>query len=173
MSVWVSACPCAFGLATPTAVLVATGVAASRGLLFRKGAALQYLSEVDSVALDKTGTITNGKMSVIDCHRVGSNDTMTLGIEELSWVDIYMMVLKVELRSSHPLAKGIVNYCQQLPKVAQALSNEFEYSKKRQKIHKKYGSQSGCSEQLRNPEFPKIMKIIETKQVKLVKAQTN
>ena len=134
LSVWVSACPCAFGLATPTAVLVATGVAASRGLLFRKGAALQYLSEVDSVALDKTGTITNGKMSVIDCHRVGSNDTMTLGIEELSWVDIYMMVLKVELRSSHPLAKGIVNYCRQLPKVAQALSNEFEYSKKRQKI---------------------------------------
>jgi P-type Cu+ transporter len=57
LSVWVSACPCAFGLATPTAVLVATGVAASNGLLFRKGAALQYLSEVDMVALDKVSKL--------------------------------------------------------------------------------------------------------------------
>ena len=53
LAVWVSACPCAFGLATPTAILVATGVAATNGLLFRKGSAMQHLSEVDTIALDK------------------------------------------------------------------------------------------------------------------------
>ena len=129
LSVWVSACPCAFGLATPTAVLVATGLAARHGILFRKGAALQYLSEVSMLAFDKTGTLTNGKMSVTDSYQVEENDVSqpNVGIHGLEWGDIYMMVLKAEMRSSHPLARGLVHYCQNIPEVAKALLDEFEH----------------------------------------------
>lgn len=66
LAVWVSACPCSFGLATPTAILVATGVAAKLGILIRRGAALQLVSEVDVVAFDKTGTLTMGSTEVTD-----------------------------------------------------------------------------------------------------------
>ena len=61
VSVLIIACPCAMGLATPVSVMVATGKAAQIGVLFRRGEALQTLSEVGTVALDKTGTLTMGK----------------------------------------------------------------------------------------------------------------
>jgi copper ion binding protein len=66
LSVWVSACPCAFGLATPTAILVATGVSARYGVLIRKGSAIQNGSHITAVAFDKTGTLTMGEMEVTE-----------------------------------------------------------------------------------------------------------
>ena len=64
LSVWVSACPCAFGLATPTVILVATGLAAKYGVLIRKGSAIQNAAGISAVAFDKTGTLTMGRMEV-------------------------------------------------------------------------------------------------------------
>lgn len=64
VDVLVVACPCALGLATPTAVLVASSVGAKRGLLIRGGDVLEALSRVDTVVLDKTGTLTRGRMSL-------------------------------------------------------------------------------------------------------------
>lgn len=66
VSVLIIACPCAMGLATPTSIMVGTGRAAEMGVLFRKGDALQELSNVDVVALDKTGTVTEGKPTLTD-----------------------------------------------------------------------------------------------------------
>ena len=66
LAVWVSACPCAFGLATSTAVLVCTGVSATFSVLIRRGAALQSAASVNAIAFDKTGTLTLGEMAVTD-----------------------------------------------------------------------------------------------------------
>merc|ERR1711965_801354 len=66
VAVLIIACPCAMGLATPTSIMVGTGRAAEMGVLFRKGDALQQLSTVDVVALDKTGTVTEGRPELTD-----------------------------------------------------------------------------------------------------------
>lgn len=107
LSVWVSACPCAFGLATPTAILVGSGVAAKHGILFRKGAALQLSSEIKTIAFDKTGTLTLGKIQVTDCVY----DSEALSRDQLR--RHFSLILSVESRSSHPIAKGIAEYCSQ------------------------------------------------------------
>ncbi len=66
ISVLVIACPCALGLATPTTLMVASGLGAENGILIRKGAALQTMKDIKAIVLDKTGTITKGKPSVTD-----------------------------------------------------------------------------------------------------------
>jgi P-type Cu+ transporter len=104
LAVWVSACPCAFGLATPTAILVSTGIAAKLGILVRKGAALQYASEVNTVVFDKTGTLTLGKTTVCDYI------VMPTEVREDKW-RLLKLLLAAESSSSHPLAKGISDYC--------------------------------------------------------------
>jgi len=98
VAVLIIACPCAMGLATPTSIMVGTGRAAELGVLFRRGDALQTLSNVQTVALDKTGTLTQGRPELTDL-------TVTEGFEE---DDVLRLVASVEATSEHPIAAAIL-----------------------------------------------------------------
>ncbi|MDP7186257.1 MAG: heavy metal translocating P-type ATPase [Paracoccaceae bacterium] len=98
VSVLIIACPCAMGLATPTSIMVGTGRAAEMGVLFRKGDALQELSSVGVVALDKTGTVTEGRPELTDL-------ILSEGLER---TEVLRLVASVEAHSEHPIAEAIV-----------------------------------------------------------------
>ncbi len=98
VSVLIIACPCAMGLATPTSIMVGTGRAAELGVLFRKGDALQALDRVDVVALDKTGTVTEGRPEMTDLVLAEGGDR----------AELLALVAAVEERSEHPIAEAIV-----------------------------------------------------------------
>src|SRR5436309_789070 len=103
VTVLIIACPCALGLATPTAILVGTGKAAEHGILVRSGEGLERLSRVRSVLLDKTGTITEGKPTVTHIVTAKRPDgTPIAPAEVLKWA------AAVEQRSEHPLAGAIL-----------------------------------------------------------------
>jgi len=103
VTVLIIACPCALGLATPTAILVGTGHAAESGILVRSGEALERLSRVRAVLLDKTGTITEGKPTVTHIVTARRPDgTPIAPAEVLKWA------AAVEQRSEHPLAAAIL-----------------------------------------------------------------
>ena len=100
VSVLIIACPCAMGLATPVSVMVGTGKAAELGVLFRKGEALQTLSEAEVVALDKTGTLTEGRPTLTD---------VALALDaRLDEAALLRLVAAVEGPSEHPVARAIV-----------------------------------------------------------------
>lgn len=99
-AVLVIACPCALGLATPTAIMVGTGLGAKNGILVRSGEALEQIHKVTAVVLDKTGTITKGQPEVVDIL-VGAN-------EEISKDQLLFYAATVEQGSAHPLAEAIV-----------------------------------------------------------------
>jgi Cu2+-exporting ATPase len=96
VSVLVVACPCALGLATPTAVLVATGAAARKGLLFRGGDVLEALGRVRLVAFDKTGTLTEGRPRVVDVWAARGTEEQVLAL-----------AARAETGSAHPLARAV------------------------------------------------------------------
>ncbi|WP_461426620.1 heavy metal translocating P-type ATPase [Gymnodinialimonas sp.] len=98
VSVLIIACPCAMGLATPTSIMVGTGRAAELGVLFRKGDALQGLSSVAVVALDKTGTVTEGRPDVVDV-------VLTEGFTREA---VLALAAAAEASSEHPIASAIV-----------------------------------------------------------------
>ena len=98
VSVLIIACPCAMGLATPTSIMVGTGKAAELGVLFRRGDALQTLHEADVVALDKTGTLTEGHPRLTDLVVSG-------GFDE---AEVLRLVAAVERSSEHPIGRAIV-----------------------------------------------------------------
>ncbi|MBR9653484.1 heavy metal translocating P-type ATPase [Thalassovita aquimarina] len=98
VSVLIIACPCAMGLATPTSIMVGTGRAAEMGVLFRKGDALQQLTSVDVVALDKTGTVTEGRPELTDLVLADGFDR----------AEVLGLVAAVEEQSEHPIAEAIV-----------------------------------------------------------------
>jgi len=102
VSVLIIACPCAMGLATPTSIMVGTGRAAEMGVLFRKGDALQALSEVDVIALDKTGTVTEGQPSLTDLVTANGFDRDR----------VLSLIAAVEAQSEHPIAEAIVRGAQ-------------------------------------------------------------
>jgi P-type Cu+ transporter len=102
VSVLIIACPCAMGLATPTSIMVGTGRAAEMGVLFRKGDALQELSEVDVIALDKTGTVTEGKPTLTDL----------VVAEGFTRGEVLPLVAAVEALSEHPIGEAIVRGAQ-------------------------------------------------------------
>ncbi len=96
----VIACPCAMGLATPTAIIVGVGKAASAGILIKNAESLQILAGVDFVVFDKTGTLTQGKPTV-------TNVVMDHGIMEQELLEI---ALSLEKNSTHPLGQAIIEY---------------------------------------------------------------
>lgn len=103
VSILVIACPCALGLATPTAIMVGTGLGASNGILIKSGEALETTHKVDVVVLDKTGTITNGKPQVTDIisNTYKPNELLSIAAQ-------------VEAASDHPLGKAIVQRANEL-----------------------------------------------------------
>lgn len=103
VAVLIIACPCAMGLATPTSIMVGTGRGAEMGVLFRKGEALQLLKDAKVVAVDKTGTLTEGRPVLTDL-------TIAEGFDRL---DVLAKVAAVESSSEHPIARAIVEAAQE------------------------------------------------------------
>ena len=103
IAVLVISCPCALGLATPVAIMVGTGVGAGNGVLIKTGEALQQAKEIDTVVLDKTGTITSGKLKV---EEVG-------GYQSDFPADAMMQIAAaLEKKSEHPLAEAVMEYAE-------------------------------------------------------------
>jgi Cu+-exporting ATPase len=97
VSVLVIACPCAMGLATPTAIMVGTGKGAEMGTLFRQGTALETRARINTVALDKTGTLTRGEPELTDLHVEDGDEDIVLAL-----------VAAAEDKSEHPVARALV-----------------------------------------------------------------
>ncbi len=115
VAVLIIACPCAMGLATPTSIMVGTGRAAELGVLFRKGEALQALREVDVVALDKTGTLTEGRPVLTDLVAApGESET-----------EVLALAAAVEAQSEHPIARAILTAARERG-LSPREANEFE-----------------------------------------------
>ena len=103
VGILVIACPCALGLATPTAIIVGVGKGAKEGILIKDAATLEKLHKVDTVVVDKTGTITKGKPTLVDIQNL-------LSLQDDEFVSI---VASLEKKSEHPIAHAIVNYAQE------------------------------------------------------------
>ncbi len=110
-AVVVVACPCALGLATPTAIMVGTGKGAENGILIKNGEALETAYKINAIVFDKTGTLTHGKPVVTDIELADGHDTAR----------VFMMAAALERNSEHPLAEAIVAHAKlkgvELPKV--------------------------------------------------------
>lgn len=108
ISVLVIACPCALGLATPLSITIATGKGAQYGVLFRSAQALENTHRIDTVVLDKTGTITVGKPQVVDVVGLADDDGGPIGVSHMARIPGFSYVAAVEAKSEHPLAEAIV-----------------------------------------------------------------
>jgi Cu+-exporting ATPase len=142
ISVIVVACPCALGLATPTAIMVGTGMGAKNGILIKGGRALEASKSIKRVVVDKTGTVTVGKLDVMGMHWVPApgrmvNTELYAGDTGLDGFcadgvtgrrEIVAMVSATEARSEHPLAKAIASYGKDLLGTSgpEATVEEFE-----------------------------------------------
>jgi len=121
-SVLIITCPCAFGLATPMAIAVATGVGASKGVLVKHGEILEILSKIKHFIFDKTGTLTIGKMTITGMflhENKKSNSPIKLAFNELEQlpeiaIKLLSLAESLEKNSSHMIARSIVNYVAEL-----------------------------------------------------------
>ncbi len=104
VSVLLIACPCAMGLATPTAIMVGTGRGAENGILIRNGSVLENLARVDTVLFDKTGTLTHGTPVLTDLFDPGTGESLATPNEILA------IIAAAESRSEHPLAHAITRF---------------------------------------------------------------
>ncbi|WP_308577592.1 heavy metal translocating P-type ATPase [uncultured Parvimonas sp.] len=102
-AVMVIACPCSLGLATPTAIMSGTGVAAQNGILIKSGEVLEKIHKMDSIIFDKTGTLTTGELKVVEIKNNGN----------LSDDDFLNIIYSLEKNTDHPIAKSIVNFCKE------------------------------------------------------------
>ncbi len=115
-AVLVIACPCALGLATPTAIMVGTGLGAKHGILVRSGEALEQIHKVTAVVFDKTGTITKGEPEVVDMMVKDEEDPS----------DVLYIATIVEKMSDHPLAQAVVNCYESVYGEMKSEITEFE-----------------------------------------------
>ena len=118
ISVLVISCPCALGLATPTAIMVGTGRGAANGILIKSAEALEITHSIDTVVLDKTGTVTQGKPVVTDVIALEA-DGKAAGENTQAYTELLRLAFSLEKMSSHPLAEAIV-------KKAEACSAAFQ-----------------------------------------------
>src|SRR5436309_9354854 len=98
VAVLIIACPCALGLATPMSIMVGTGHGARAGVLVRNAEALELMEKIDTLVVDKTGTLTEGKPRLVGVESVGS----------LGGDDLLQLAASLELGSEHPLAAAII-----------------------------------------------------------------
>ena len=145
ISVVVVACPCALGLATPTAIMVGTGMGAKNGILIKGGKALEASKSIKRVVVDKTGTVTIGKLDVVGMHwapvsnasKLKGNNELYAGDTSIDGIcadgvtkrrEVVAMVSATETKSEHPLAKAIASYGKELlgSSGPQAQVEEFE-----------------------------------------------
>lgn len=103
VSVLVIACPCALGLATPTAIIVGVGKGAKEGILIKDAATLEKLHKVDTVIVDKTGTITIGKPTLVDIQNLSN----------LKDNELISILASLEKKSEHPIAHAVINYAEE------------------------------------------------------------
>ena len=103
VGILVIACPCALGLATPTAIIVGVGKGAKEGILIKDAATLEKLHKVNTVVVDKTGTITKGKPTLVDIQNFSN----------LKDDELVSILASLEKKSEHPIAHAIVNYAQE------------------------------------------------------------
>ncbi|MEO8581428.1 MAG: heavy metal translocating P-type ATPase [Patescibacteria group bacterium] len=115
VGVLVIACPCAMGLATPTAVIVGVGKAAQNGILIKNAESLEKFNSIDTVVLDKTGTLTKGEPEVTDIQLVGT----------LSQTEVLQLLASLEKHSEHPLAQAVVEQAQK-EKISLQPVDDFE-----------------------------------------------
>jgi Cu+-exporting ATPase len=105
VGVLIIACPCALGLATPTSVMVGTGKGAENGILIKGADSLELAHQIQTIVLDKTGTLTQGKPTVTDFVTVG-------GTANSNEIKLIRLAAAVERQSEHPLAEAVVRYAQ-------------------------------------------------------------
>ena len=103
ISILVVACPCSLGLATPLAIVIASGEASRRGILIKNSASLENAHRINSIVFDKTGTLTKGKLSVFKIYNYSKLDEK----------ELIKVVASIETKSEHPIAKGIVKYAKE------------------------------------------------------------
>ncbi|WP_297964626.1 heavy metal translocating P-type ATPase [uncultured Anaerovibrio sp.] len=112
ISILVISCPCALGLATPVAIMVGTGKGAENGILIKSGEALEMAHSIDTVVMDKTGTITDGRPEITDIKAIGIEERELLAI-----------AAGLEQGSEHPLAEAVLNYAQEQAIQPQPMGN--------------------------------------------------
>lgn len=103
ISVLVISCPCALGLATPVAIMVGNGMGARHGIMFKTAVSLEEAGKIQIIALDKTGTITNGEPEVTDI----------ISVEGISKEELLQMAYALESKSEHPLARAVLEYAKE------------------------------------------------------------
>lgn len=103
VEVLIIACPCALGLATPTSIMVGTGIGARKGILIKNAESLQLAHRITAIVLDKTGTLTEGRPTVTDYLTVD-------GVRDGNELTILQLAASIEHRSEHPLAEAVVKY---------------------------------------------------------------
>ena len=122
VAVLIIACPCAMGLAVPTAVMVSTGRGATLGVLIKGGEALQRAGDIDTIVLDKTGTVTEGRPTVTDIIHAN----VPSGKQSLTDRELIELVASLETSSEHSLAESIVRYAED-QKIELHKPDDFQY----------------------------------------------